>query len=213
MPVPSSITALSPTAGLNSPAGSESPGTADDYFRVHASFIAQLRAALGGTASADIPVSIQNANPLCTASGTANAITLTPQTGVTIAALFDRLRVCARISVTNTGATTVNLAGLGAKTCVTVTGAALPAGYIRANALTEFTYDLVNDRFVLSRDVEYGVNANGEYIKADNGTMICWNAGITTGSTPTTAAGALFITGLLTWTLPATFSTAQVSGP
>lgn len=43
MPVPSAITDLSQTAGSNSPAGSESPNTADDYFRAHASFIAQLR--------------------------------------------------------------------------------------------------------------------------------------------------------------------------
>ena len=43
MPVPANIAALSTTAGLNSPPGSEPPSTADDYFRAHASFIAQLR--------------------------------------------------------------------------------------------------------------------------------------------------------------------------
>lgn len=43
MPVPASITELSTTAGNNSPAGSESPTTVDDYLRTHASFIASLR--------------------------------------------------------------------------------------------------------------------------------------------------------------------------
>lgn len=43
MPVPASINDLSTTAGSNSPPGSESPATIDDYLRTHASFIAQLR--------------------------------------------------------------------------------------------------------------------------------------------------------------------------
>lgn len=67
MPVPSDITALSTTAASNSPAGSESPATADDYFRAHAAFIAQLRAVIGGATNPDIP----------TATGTAAAANLT----------------------------------------------------------------------------------------------------------------------------------------
>lgn len=43
MPVPSSINDLSTTPGSNSPAGSESPATFDDYMRTFAAFIAQLR--------------------------------------------------------------------------------------------------------------------------------------------------------------------------
>lgn len=51
MPVPSAITDLSQTAGSNSPSGSESPITTDNYFRAHASYIALLNAAVGnGTA-------------------------------------------------------------------------------------------------------------------------------------------------------------------
>jgi hypothetical protein len=47
MPVPSLITDLSTTAASNSPAGGESArGTIDDYFRAHASFIAQTYARL-----------------------------------------------------------------------------------------------------------------------------------------------------------------------
>ncbi|TBN49187.1 hypothetical protein [Pseudomonas sp. BGI-2] len=43
MPLPSSITDLSTTAGSNSPAGSESPSLIDDYLRTYASYIALLR--------------------------------------------------------------------------------------------------------------------------------------------------------------------------
>jgi hypothetical protein len=43
MPVPSDISELSTTASGNSPAASESATTADNYFRAHAAFIAQLR--------------------------------------------------------------------------------------------------------------------------------------------------------------------------
>lgn len=55
MPVPSLITDLTPVAATNSPAGSESPGTADDYFRAHAAFIAQLLEVIGGGVNPLIP--------------------------------------------------------------------------------------------------------------------------------------------------------------
>jgi hypothetical protein len=43
MPVPTSIADLALAAGSNYPSGSESPNTADNYLRAHASFIAELR--------------------------------------------------------------------------------------------------------------------------------------------------------------------------
>ena len=42
MPVPSNISELSTTPANNSPAGTETPGTADDYLRTLSAFIAQL---------------------------------------------------------------------------------------------------------------------------------------------------------------------------
>lgn len=42
MPVPSSISDLSTTPSLNSPAGTESPSTVDDYLRAQAAFIKQV---------------------------------------------------------------------------------------------------------------------------------------------------------------------------
>jgi len=58
MPVPSSIADLSTSAGSNSPAGSETPSSIDDYLRSHASFIAQMRAVIGGAVDANIPNAI-----------------------------------------------------------------------------------------------------------------------------------------------------------
>lgn len=43
MPIPPSIGDISPTPGSNSPSGSESPATFDDYMRTIFAFIAQLR--------------------------------------------------------------------------------------------------------------------------------------------------------------------------
>lgn len=54
MPVPSSINDLSQTAGANSPPGSESPTTADDYLRTYASYIAQHRDGKGFALEASV---------------------------------------------------------------------------------------------------------------------------------------------------------------
>lgn len=51
MGVPTAITDLSTTASSNSPADSEQRTTADDYFRAHAAFIAQLYADKANLAS------------------------------------------------------------------------------------------------------------------------------------------------------------------
>jgi hypothetical protein len=54
MPVPSAITDLSQTAGSNSPAGSESPTTTDDYLRALSSFLALIRDGKGLSAEVDL---------------------------------------------------------------------------------------------------------------------------------------------------------------
>lgn len=90
MPVPSAITDLSTTPASNSPAGSESPATTDDYFRSHAAFIAQLRAVIGGGTDPNIPVGlasdldvITQAKNSGTTGGTSTAYTLTPAKAIT----------------------------------------------------------------------------------------------------------------------------------
>ena len=67
MPVPSSISDLSTTPGLNSPAGTESPNTADDYLRTYAAFIKQTNDDAG--AAADIASAAVPSATLAAASG------------------------------------------------------------------------------------------------------------------------------------------------
>ena len=89
MPVPPDITALSTTAASTSPLGSESPATADDYFRAHASFIAQMRAVIGGSVDPNIPNAyatidqvISQSQNSGTTGGTLTAYTLAPATAL-----------------------------------------------------------------------------------------------------------------------------------
>ncbi|MCT8506129.1 hypothetical protein [Chromohalobacter moromii] len=78
-----------------------------------------------------------------------------------------------RAGAANAGASTVNINGLGAKGLVTVTGVALPAGYIRTDAETTITYDAANDWFVAGREVERGWNSNGYFIRWADGSQKC----------------------------------------
>jgi hypothetical protein len=55
MPVPTLITDLSTTIASNSPSGSESPASLDDYQRAHAAFIAQLYANTVAAATVIVP--------------------------------------------------------------------------------------------------------------------------------------------------------------
>lgn len=127
--------------------------------------------------------------------GTANAITLAPAFARTAYVVGDEFRF--RATATNTGAATINVGGLGAKAAVTVTGAALPAGYIRTGVETVCIYD--GTRFVVQREMERGSNANGTYVKFSDGTQICWGA----VTMPNTAPSAQTI-----WSYPSSFITS-----
>ncbi len=72
MPIPSSISDLSTTAGSNSPAGSESPSLIDDYLRVYASYIALLR---DGTQSTSAQGSFKNM--VASTTGSSAVVTFT----------------------------------------------------------------------------------------------------------------------------------------
>jgi hypothetical protein len=54
--------------------------------------------------------------------------------------------------------------------------------------------------------IERGSNANGEYVKYADGTMIC-TLSVSSSSALTTAMGNVFRTGSNTWTFPVEFST------
>lgn len=144
---------------------------------------------------------------LCSYGGTANAIALTY--GMAALAAGQKVRFTATSA--NTGATTINLDGLGAVACRTIDGAtALPSGYIRTGVETTATYN--GTYWVLDRQIERGSNANGEYVRFADGTQRCTyiHAAVGTDS----ATGALFQTASsLGWTYPVFFSAAPtVSG-
>nr|AKH46262.1 hypothetical protein P12026_20 [uncultured marine virus] len=106
-----------------------------------------------------------------TYGGAANAITLTsvntlPSSNIQAG---DKFRF--KATTTNTGTTTISVDGGPTITCKTPTGANLPAGFIRTDVITECEYDGVD--FVVSRKVESGSNANGEWTRWEDGTQIC----------------------------------------
>ena len=130
-----------------------------------------------------------------TYGGTANVVTLAPAFARTAYVAGDEFRF--RAAAANTGATTINVGGLGAKTAVTVTGAALPAGYIRTGVDTVCVYDGAN--FVVERDMERGSNANGTYVKYVDGTLECYGNVLL-------SAHALSAQVSVLWTHPSRFS-------
>ena len=104
-----------------------------------------------------------------TYGGTANTVTLAPAFARTAYVAGDEFRF--RATAANTGATTINVGGLGAKAAVTVTGSALPAGYIRTDVDTVCVYD--GTRFVMQREIESGSNTNGAYTRFADGLQTC----------------------------------------
>lgn len=139
--------------------------------------------------------------------GTVNAITLTM--GAT-ATLLAGQHVRFVPTGANTAATTINLDGSGVKNCVTVTGAALPAGYIRAGMPCDAVYDGTN--WVVRRAPEYASNANGEYWRYDDGRQECLCTKTST-DTQNVALGGLFRTVGSTMTYPAAFVAAPMVSP
>ena len=80
-------------------------------------------------------------------TGSADSYVLS--TGSSHAALADIGLIVAEINVTNTGATTLNVDTLGAKSVVKADGTALAAGDLTAAGIYAFAYESNNDRFIL----------------------------------------------------------------
>lgn len=106
-----------------------------------------------------------------TYGGTADAITLTSANLKAGGTLIAGMKFRFKATLTNTGATTIAVDGGAATACVTPTGVALPAGFIRTDVVTECEYD--GSSFVVSRKVESGSNANGEWTRWEDGTQSC----------------------------------------
>ena len=143
--------------------------------------------------------------------GTANAITVDmPVGGSLITGMSFRFIPASQ----NTGATTLNLAGTGVKSCVTISGAGLPAAYLRTGIPTTAHYN--GTYWVLDREPEYGSNANGEYWRYASGLQVCRQYVVNDAVAWSTADGSLFrAASAATWTFPAPFvaaSTPSVGG-
>jgi len=137
-----------------------------------------------------------------TYGGTENAITLTTGAGISGTPPTGlELRFLA--TAANTGAATIALDGGSAIACRTITGVALPLGYIRTDADTIARYD--GTFWVLERQVQRGSNANGEFVRFADGTQICTRRLTVDAVDISTATGSLFLADLGNYTLPATF--------
>ncbi len=100
-------------------------------------------------------------------AGTANDLELI--TGSSLSALTTGYGIRFRAASENTGPATLNIDALGPTSCVTVTGAALPAGYIRTDADTTAIYDGSN--WVVGRETQHGSDANGDFTRHADGTQ------------------------------------------
>ena len=137
-----------------------------------------VSASVGGTFAGDISVTGSvtatsvSAGSLvagtATYGGTADVITIT--TGLSLAALTTGMEIRFRATAANTGATTINVDAIGAVAALTITDAALPATYIRTDVDTVIRYNGTN--WIADRQIERGSNANGQYVKWADGTLI-----------------------------------------
>lgn len=132
--------------------------------------------------------------------GTANAITLAAAYKREALSHGDVLRF--RATSTNTGASTIKLDGLAVVPAVTVTGAAMPAGYIRTGVDTVAVYD--GARWIVDRAPEHGSNANGTYTRYADGRQFCEYSATVTQSA-NLPNGPLFH-GTREWVFPSAFS-------
>jgi len=122
---------LSQTAASNYPQGSDSPATLDDVQRAHAGFIAQIRDGL--------PNAQNSTTQLITSITGTNTITGNLSPAITAYATGQSFRFVA--AGANTGATTININGVGAK-AITKNGAtALSSGDIAIDAMITIAYD------------------------------------------------------------------------
>lgn len=100
--------------------------------------------------------------------GTANAITV--ETGGEISTLVEGMRIRFTATSANTGATTIAVDDVAAKTAKTITGAALPAGYIRTDTYTEAVYDGTD--WIVDRLAERGSGSGGEWVRYADGRQV-----------------------------------------
>ena len=141
---------------------------------------------------------------LYTYGGTPDVVTIT--TGLTLSNLNAGMTIRFLATATNTTGITINVDAIGAVTAKTITGAALPAGYIRIGTYTNAVYDGVN--WIVDRQSETGeplAGINGRFIKEASGAMTCIHKRTETTLPINVADGTIFRSANRAWTFPATF--------
>ncbi len=122
-----------------------------------------------------------------TTTGSANmyALTLNPA----LAAYAAGVAVCVQINVANTGASTLNVNGLGAKSILDSKGNAMTSGKLRLNGIYTLRYDGTN--FILQ-----GEGGSGNAVASDllSGKTASTDAGDITGTMPNKVGSATVIT-------------------
>ena len=206
-----SNSAGSATASGQSASNSASSANAANQSRIEAQNAAEAAAA--SAESVDTAYLRNRANhtgPLnwawATYGGTANTVTLAPAFARTAYVAGDEFRF--RATAANTGATTINVGGLGAKAAVTVLGTALPAGYIRTGVDTVCVYD--GTQFVVQREIERNSNENGEYVRFADGTQICTHKYSQSLSLTNQSSGFWYDT--VNWAYPSAFAQVPYIG-
>lgn len=131
-----------------------------------------------GTTLPQMPAAIQNQNFSYSAdsSASANAVVVAPNPPAL--AYTAGMRLAAKIANTNTGASTLNVSGLGTQSIILNNGSTLTGGELKAGYIAEFTYDGTNFELLNPSTVTAGFSNPG-YVKLPGGFIIQW--GITSG--------------------------------
>ena len=128
-------------------------------------------------------------------AGSANTYTLTLSPAPT--AYVDGMGVVVKVNAANTGATTINVNGLGAKAIVDGKGSALTSGKLRLNGIYSLKYSTTSGNFQL-------VGEGGEYGTAGAAQVL---SGYTVGTDNGLVAGTIPSKGAQTYTPGATAQT------
>lgn len=114
-----------------------------------------------------------------TVGGSANAITLT--TGFSMSAYATGQKFRFKVASTNTGATTVNIDSIGAKSIVrTATGVAVTSGDLIADAIVDIAYDGTNFQLTTPSVTATSADVYARIVKA--GSVVAWpHATVPTG--------------------------------
>ena len=127
--------------------------------------------------------------------GTANAITLAAANTTAITSLSNGQEFSFIPTVTNTGVMTVEIDDLPIIDMKTANGSNIPAGYMLANEKMVGSIQNGNELW-MSRRVESGSNANGEYTRWEDGTIEQTRIE-TIVTTVSTVVGAIFASGTI----------------